>query len=290
VRRRVGRLVGRAGRLAAGGAVQAVLSLPHAAVVDSAAAGGRVGPGAAGPRRPAFLGHGSDLRGGGGRMARGRHGTAGVRAGHQRRGAFGGDAGRLPGRVLRGVLVVVEARLVRGRLRVAAAGGDAARRAQAAGVAVAVAVGQRQSHDGVDAPLGAVVLAVALFHLVLGVLAVGRDLDAGAFQSRGPVGSQPVGQVIARVVVLEAVARLVARRHRDDRAGLQGVVLGGQTGVAHSQRKGQADVWCVAVCIWKGKEVHRECTEVQYTLPFKSLGSLRNVFSFQRKALFFQSR
>lgn len=151
-------------------------------------------------------------------------------------------------------LVVVEAGLVRGRLRVAAAGRDAARGTEAAGVTVALCVGQRQGHNGVDTPLDDLVLGAALLHFVLGVMAVGCDLNSRAFKGRGNIGSQAMGQVIARrcvVFVLQAIACLVARCHRYDWAGLQGVVLGGQTGVAHSQR--QADVWGVAVRFWKDK-------------------------------------
>lgn len=204
LRRWRGRLDGRAGHLIVGGTIEAVLSLSHSAPVASAARRG-VRPGAAELGGPAFLSHRSYLRGGGGRMVRGRRKAAGVRARQKRRRALGGDTGRLPGRVLRRGLVVVEAGLVRGRLGVAAAGRDAAGGAEAAGIAVAICVGQRQGHDGVDTPFDDLVFGAALLHLVLGILAVGCDLNSRAFQGRGNIGSQAMGQVIAgrcMVVVL----------------------------------------------------------------------------------------
>lgn len=201
-------------------AVEAVLSL-------GAARG--VGPGTA-LAHPVFVRH-AGAGGGGGRVARGSAGRAALTR-QREGGALGGHGGRLPGRVLGGVVVVVgEARLVGGGVGVAAAGGDAAGRAQAGGVAVTVGTGEGQRHDGVDS-LGHG--EVALLHLVLGKLAVGRDLDAGALQGRGSVRADAGGREVAGRphVILAVVSQGLRDGDGYSGAGLQAVVLGRKTGVA----------------------------------------------------------
>lgn len=173
------RLDGWAWCMMIGGAFKAVFSLPHGAHA-SPTARRRVGPGATRLRRPAFLGHSPDLRGGGWWMVRGS-GRASRKWTRQERGRLGRNTGRLPGRVLRGIVVVIEAGLIRRCLRVTAARWNAACRAEAAGVTIAISIGQSQRHNGVHAPFDDLVLAAALLHLVFRILAVGSNFNARAF-------------------------------------------------------------------------------------------------------------
>lgn len=205
-----------------GGAIEAVLSLPHAACVASTERRG-IRPRATRLCRPAFFSHSSNLRRGGGRMVRGS-GRATCEWARQEWGwTFGRNTWRLPGGVLWGVVIVVEARLVGGCLRVTATRWNAARRTEAAGITVTICIGECQRHNGVNTSFDELVLTVALFYLFLRILTVGSDLNTRAFKGRGPIRSQGMGQIIAwcsMVIILEAVACLVARGNWDDWAGL----------------------------------------------------------------------
>lgn len=185
LRGRPRRVIGRVRELLVGrgpAPVEAVLSLARGAWPGTSLA------------HPVVIRH-AGAGGGGGRVARGStSGAAFARQGQG--GALGRHGGRLPRGVLGRVLVVVgEAGLVGGGVRVAAAGGDAAGRTEAAGVAVAVSAGESQRYDGVD-PLGHG--KAALLHLVLRKLAVSRDLDARALEGRGSVGADARGREVAR--------------------------------------------------------------------------------------------
>lgn len=137
----------------------------------------------------------------------------------------------------------------------AAAGGDAAGRTEAAGVAVAVGAGEAQRHNGVD-PLGH--RKAALLHLVLRKLAVSRDLDARALEGRGSIGADAWGREVAHRphVILAVIAQGLRDRDGYGRAGLEAVVLGGEAGVA--QGKGETDVWRIAICICKAKKIYNK--------------------------------
>lgn len=170
----------------------------------------RVGPGAT-LAHPGVVRHaGAGRRGG--RVARGAtRGAAVARQGQG--GALGGHGGRLPGRVLGRVVVVVgEVGLVGRCVRLAAAGRDAAGWTQAAGVTVAVGAGERQRHDGVDS-LGD--RKAVLLHLVLGKLTVGCDLDARALQGRGSVRADARRRVEARRTHVLLGVVTVRLGHRD---------------------------------------------------------------------------
>lgn len=76
----------------------------------------------------------------------------------------------------------------------AAAGGDAAGRTEAAGVAIAVSTRESQRYNGVD-PLGH--RKAVLLHFVLRKLAVSRNLDARTLKGRGSIGADARGREVA---------------------------------------------------------------------------------------------